>query len=101
VIAVDRPGHGLSDFQPDRTLLDWPTDITALADALGFERFAAVGMSAGGPYVLACAYSIPDRLTTATLIAGAAPLNDPEIFKHLPRQLRATFGLARRAPWLV
>ena len=27
VISVERPGLGLSDFQPDRTLLDWPDDI--------------------------------------------------------------------------
>jgi pimeloyl-ACP methyl ester carboxylesterase len=26
-IATDRPGHGLSDPQPDRQLLDWPDDI--------------------------------------------------------------------------
>ena len=28
VIAVDRPGHGLSDFKPDREILDWPDDVT-------------------------------------------------------------------------
>ena len=39
VIAADRPGMGLSDFQPGRRLLDWPTDVLALADHLKIERF--------------------------------------------------------------
>src|SRR5258708_1654460 len=34
LIGIDRPGYGLSDFQPDRTLLDWPADVAQLADAL-------------------------------------------------------------------
>ena len=34
IIAVDRPGTGLSDFKPDRKILDWPDDVTELADAL-------------------------------------------------------------------
>jgi pimeloyl-ACP methyl ester carboxylesterase len=101
VIVVDRPGHGLSDFQPERRLLDWPNDVVELADGLGLDRFAVMGMSAGGPYALACAYAIPDRLTTVTVIAGAGPLAVPEVAKHLPSQLKAAFGMARRAPWMV
>ena len=31
LIAVDRPGIGLSDHQPDRTILDWPEDVAHLA----------------------------------------------------------------------
>lgn len=53
VITVERPGLGLSDFQPGRTLLDWQGDIQQLADALGLERFAVAGGSAGGPYAAA------------------------------------------------
>ncbi|MDJ0497340.1 MAG: alpha/beta hydrolase [Acidimicrobiia bacterium] len=53
LVTIDRPGHGLSDFQPDRSLLDWPEDIAALADHLGIEGFAVSGWSFGGPYALA------------------------------------------------
>ncbi|HEY6428062.1 MAG TPA: alpha/beta hydrolase [Acidimicrobiales bacterium] len=35
VISPDRPGIGRSDAKPGRTLLDWPPDVAALADALG------------------------------------------------------------------
>jgi hypothetical protein len=31
LIAIDRPGMGLSDFQPGRTLLDWPADVVQVA----------------------------------------------------------------------
>lgn len=43
LITIDRPGHGLSDFKPNRQLLDWPDDVAALADHLGIEKFAISG----------------------------------------------------------
>ncbi|WP_420028720.1 alpha/beta fold hydrolase [Halorussus caseinilyticus] len=49
VVAPDRPGFGRSDFRPGRELLDWPADVSALADHLGVESFAVVGFSAGVP----------------------------------------------------
>jgi len=55
LVSADRPGFGLSDRQPARTLLDWPGDIAALADHLGIDRFAVLGASGGGAYALACA----------------------------------------------
>jgi pimeloyl-ACP methyl ester carboxylesterase len=63
LLSIDRPGIGLSDFQPNRTLLDWADDISELAQTLRLDRFALLGWSAGGPYVLACAFKIPHRLT--------------------------------------
>src|SRR5271167_4350698 len=35
LISPDRPGIGLSTFQPGRRLLDWPADVAALTEALG------------------------------------------------------------------
>ena len=49
IISVDRPGHGLSDFQRGRKILDWPDDIIELADAPQVPRFAVLGLSGGGP----------------------------------------------------
>ncbi len=73
-IAIDRPGYGLSDFQDDRTLLDWPSDVLELANALKIGKFAVLGGSGGGPYVAVCAYKIPDRLTTCGLVSGLGPI---------------------------
>ncbi|WP_367647848.1 alpha/beta fold hydrolase [Ruegeria arenilitoris] len=49
-ISVDRPGHGHSDPDPDRTLQDWPSDIAEPADHLRLDRFYVEGWSAGGAY---------------------------------------------------
>ena len=73
VLSPDRPGMGLSDPKPHRRLLDWPTDVVQLADGLGMQRFAAMGFSAGGPHVLACAKVIPERLTAAILVGCPVP----------------------------
>jgi pimeloyl-ACP methyl ester carboxylesterase len=77
LIAVDRPGMGLSDFKQKRTFLDWPDDVIELADFLKVDRFAVEGISGGGPYSLACAYKIADRLTCAGILSGAGPYWDP------------------------
>src|SRR5215469_2306795 len=45
VIALDRPGYGLSDFQPRRVVTDWPADVAAAADALGIDTFSVAGGS--------------------------------------------------------
>src|SRR5438046_6812360 len=74
LIAVDRPGFGMSDFKAHRTLLDWPADVAELADTLGLDRFAVAGVSGGGPYALACARRIPDRLTSVIVVCGLGPM---------------------------
>ena len=48
IIVIDRPGHGLSDYHPERQLLDWPLDVAQLADHLQIDRFYVLGWSAGG-----------------------------------------------------
>jgi pimeloyl-ACP methyl ester carboxylesterase len=77
MIGVDRPGYGLSDPLPKRKLTDWPKDVVELADHLGHERFAVVGMSGGGPYAAACAYALKERLTRVAIIAGLGPPDAP------------------------
>ena len=74
VISVDRPGYGCSANLPNRTLLDWPDDVVAVANHLGLERFAVAGIS---PFVVACAYKIPGRLTRAAVVGGPGPLDAP------------------------
>lgn len=73
IVTIDRPGTGSSSPLPRRTLLEWPRDVLALADHLGLSRFALLGHSAGAPYVLACAYAIPDRVISATIISAVPP----------------------------
>jgi len=79
IIAVDRPGMGLSDFKRGRNILDWPDDVIELADALQVDRFAVLGFSGGGPYAAACAYKIPERLTATAIACGMGPAEAPGI----------------------
>ena len=101
LVTVDRPGHGLSGFQPNRTLLDWPEDIAALANHLGIDRFAVSGWSFGGPYALVCAYRIPERLTAVGLISSFGPPNQPAATAGMDRSNKMAFAMARRVPWAV
>lgn len=75
IISVDRPGFGLSDFKKNRTILDWTDDVEELADSLGFSKFSILGVCGGAPYVLACAYKIPQRCQSVGIIAGMSPIN--------------------------
>lgn len=75
IIAPDRPGLGLSDFQKNRTILDWLDDVIELADFLKLKKFSVTGSSGGGPYVLACAYKIPSRIVKIGTVAGLGPLD--------------------------
>lgn len=77
-IATDRPGHGLSDPQPERKILDWPDDIVQLADYLEIDKFYVLGWSAGGPYALACAYKLKERVIAGAIVSGFAPPDRPD-----------------------
>jgi pimeloyl-ACP methyl ester carboxylesterase len=79
IIAIDRPGYGLSDFQPGRQMLDWPDDVCAVADSLHLDRFGVLGVSGGGPYAAACAYKIPQRATATAIVCGMGPAEAPGV----------------------
>ena len=74
LIVPDRPGYGYSDFQPNRTLLDWADDVVAIANSLGIGKFGIVAHSGGGPHAVACAYKIPERLSKVALVSALGPL---------------------------
>ena len=109
MIVPDRPGYGLSDSQEDRTYLDWPEDVSELADQLGINRFAVLGWSSGGPHVAAVAHEIPQRLTVAAIVAGEAPYASDDLPQNILKS--ATFSgsginklfiwSANHAPWLM
>jgi pimeloyl-ACP methyl ester carboxylesterase len=100
LIVADRPGIGLSDFQPDRRLLDWPRDVRALADHLGIERFSILAYSLGGPYGAACAYALPERLNRVGIVSGAALFTEPELMKNINEGTRRFLLMPRERPLL-
>jgi len=101
VIAPDRPGMGLSDFQPDRKFSDWPSDITSLADALGLNQFSVMGFSGGAGYAAVCAARIPERLKNVVIVSGGWRMDWPEARNNLRGSYRLVQFFARRAPFLL
>lgn len=100
LVTVDRPGYGQSTAQPGRTLLDWPRDVAALADDLGWQRFAIAGISGGGPHALACGRMMPERVTAVGVVSGLAPFW-PGAVQGMLATTRQGFWLARWVPWLL
>ena len=98
LIAPDRPGYGCSDPFPKRTLLDWPRDVEALADALDLDEFGVIGISGAVPYLLACAVAIPDRLSHVAILSGLGPLREPGVMEGMNRETATLYRLALRSP---
>jgi pimeloyl-ACP methyl ester carboxylesterase len=102
VIAVDRPGIGMSTRQPNRRVTDWPRDVETLLDSLGIERCAIVAWSGGGPYALACGWQMPDRVSVVGLISAPAPLSGvPGSGGYTWPRHRAMSRTADHAPWVI
>lgn len=69
-VAPDLRGHGGSDHPTgagDYSFEIMAADVVALADALGFDRFALVGHSMGGGIAQFVALDHPERLTALVL----------------------------------
>ena len=101
LIALDRPGIGLSTPLPGRRLMDWPDDVRQAADRLGIERFSIVGWSGGGPYALACAVRLGDRVESIAVVSAPAPLAGTSEPGYLRRFDRNAVRAADRAPWVI
>jgi pimeloyl-ACP methyl ester carboxylesterase len=73
LIGVDRPGIGSSTPYQYDTVFAFADDLRTIADTLGIDKMEVVGLSGGGPYTLACAAGMPDRVMAAGVIGGVAP----------------------------
>ena len=98
IISIDRPGFGLSDFKKGRTILDWSDDVEDLADSLGLKKFSILGVCAGGPYVLGCAYKIPRRCQSVGIIASTCQIDRNTV--KLEGVSRKLVFVNRRLPFL-
>jgi pimeloyl-ACP methyl ester carboxylesterase len=73
LISYDRPGYGMSDRHPGRTVASAGEDVERIATELGIEKFAVVGRSGGGPHALACAARLPNRVQRVAVLVSPAP----------------------------
>jgi pimeloyl-ACP methyl ester carboxylesterase len=89
LVSVERPGVGASTPHRHRRIVDFAADAGAVADHLGHERFAVVGLSGGGPYALSCAAALPERVVGVGVLGGVAPSTGTD------RSATGIVGLAR------
>lgn len=78
LIGVDRPGIGSSTPHRYGQVLDFADDLQVIADTLGIDKMAVIGLSGGGPYALSAAAAMPDRVLATGVLGGVAPTIGPE-----------------------
>jgi pimeloyl-ACP methyl ester carboxylesterase len=101
LVTFDRPGYGGSARHAGRSLVDTPADVGALVDYLGIDRFAVLGVSAGGGHALACAAdgALAPRITAVGVASVPGPLDEvPGAWEALPDHVRPAAETARRDP---
>jgi pimeloyl-ACP methyl ester carboxylesterase len=99
VVAVDLPGHGLSDHRSKDAryiFLDWVCDVFAIADALGWEQFSLMGHSMGAAIASLAAGTIPERILRLVLLEGLGPLCETP--QDAPFTLRTFIEEQKRSP---
>jgi pimeloyl-ACP methyl ester carboxylesterase len=76
VFSYARPSYGGSDPHRGRDVASAAGEVAAVADALGIERFASMGVSGGGPHALAGGALLGERVAGVVTLAGVAPYTD-------------------------
>ena len=76
LVALDLPGHGLSDHLPAGGYSLWQQAATVLhvAESMGWDRFALLGHSMGAIISGILSASMPERVIGAALIDGLMPI---------------------------
>jgi pimeloyl-ACP methyl ester carboxylesterase len=71
LVRYDERGNGLSDWEVDDISFDaFVSDLEAVVDAAGLERFALIGISQGCAVSVAYATRHPERVTALVLHGG-------------------------------
>jgi pimeloyl-ACP methyl ester carboxylesterase len=98
-ITFDRPGYGESTPRPARRVLDVVADVEVLLDHLAVDRLPIVGWSGGGPFAVATAYALGDRVSHLSVVSAPGPLDEvPGAWDALGEYRRPTAEMARREP---
>jgi pimeloyl-ACP methyl ester carboxylesterase len=87
IIGIDRPGIGSSTPHLYPNVLDWTADLEILMDTLAVDTTRLIGLSGGGPYVLAAGAALPERVHGIGVLGGVAPTRGPDAAPGGPIQL--------------
>lgn len=98
VIRFDERGHGLSDWDvTDHSLTARIGDLEAVADDAGFDRFALMAMSQGGPVAIAYAAAHPERVTRLVFWGSYSAAEQGLSAEEL--EVEDTFGQMIKVGW--
>ncbi|MCW2757612.1 MAG: pcaD [Nocardioidaceae bacterium] len=90
VVAPDARGHGSSPGAvAGVTVADLASDVLALANRLGLERFHLVGLSLGGAIAQRFTLDHPDRVASLTLACTTSQFGDPATWQERAAAVRA------------
>ena len=99
IIVADRPGVAQSEFRRGWTLLEFAEDMADLLDHLRIATAGAVGVSGGGPSLLATAYRFPERLRYVVSLACVMPVPpEPRYQQDIGLSIRIMAALGRHLP---
>jgi pimeloyl-ACP methyl ester carboxylesterase len=100
IITIDRPGHGLSDFNPEGSILSFAKDVKQLTEYFKIDTFSVVGMSAGSPFALGLTYLFSENIYKTSVISGFAPYTK-DSKKYLSNEVKTMLSLAKTFPFLL
>ena len=98
IISVNRPGFGGSDPLRHRRLLDWPQDVSFIADALRINRFSILAVSGGAPYAAACGYALGSRIEKLIIVSGICSLDEGAPLDSMVVFNRTLLKIGRKFP---
>jgi pimeloyl-ACP methyl ester carboxylesterase len=101
IVLPDRPGYGDSSSNIHSSFESWANDVQQLADHLGINQFHVLGISGGGPFALACAAYLKERVLSATLVSTATPAENAEFWHGLGIANKIFFFTAMKLPLVL
>jgi pimeloyl-ACP methyl ester carboxylesterase len=100
LIAVDRPGIGLSSFHSNVTLLSFARDVYSLLNALAVTRCSVLCWSGGGPYALAMACQYPSLVRNVFMLCGFSQRLTSQVVRKMGSN-KWFFRAAKFTPWAL
>lgn len=96
LVALDMAGHGQSAHRPGSSpyhIWEDVAEIFAIADKLGWNKFALLGHSRGAIIAMLAAGTFPERISHLALIEGLLP--EPTRVEDAPEQLANSIRITR------
>jgi pimeloyl-ACP methyl ester carboxylesterase len=101
LISIDRPGIGLSSFNPAGDFISFADDVALLLQNFGVGKTKILCWSGGGPFALAMASRYPKIIQAVNIIAGfTLSFSNPAVFREM-KSNKLYFGSAKKIPSIL